>query len=78
MATREDVYRQLRDAANLLQKIEPHSPIPYLIQKAITLGAMPFPLLMKALIRDEAVLKDMSRELGIPEEGESAEEKTEE
>ena len=74
MATREDVYRQLRDAANLLQKIEPHSPIPYLIQKAITLGAMPFPLLMKALIRDEGVLKEMSRELGIPEEEPAAEE----
>src|SRR5262245_50601602 len=68
VATREQVYRQLADAAALLQQIEPHSPIPYLIQKACELGALPFPLLMKALIRDEAVLSEMNRELGIKEE----------
>jgi len=65
---REDVYRQLNDAAALLQRLEPHSPIPYLIQRAIELGAMPFPKLMRALIRDENVLTEMNRELGIKEE----------
>ena len=68
MVTREDVYKQLRDAANLLQRIEPHSPIPYLLLRAIDLGGMPFPKLMKALIRDENVLTEMNRELGIKAE----------
>ena len=68
LASREDVYRQLNDAAALLQRLEPHSPIPYLIQRAIELGAMPFPKLMRALIRDENVLTEMNRELGIKEE----------
>lgn len=67
MVTRDHVYQQLKDAANLLQKLEPHSPIPYLIQRAIELGAMPFPQLMKALIRDENVLTELNRELGIRE-----------
>jgi type VI secretion system protein ImpA len=67
MRNRADVYRQLSEAANLLQQIEPHSPIPYLIQRACQLGAMPFPQLMRALIRDENILSELNRELGIKE-----------
>lgn len=66
--TREDLYRMLNDVAAQLQAIEPHSPIPYLIQRAVALGAMPFPDLMRALIRDENVLTEMNRELGIQAE----------
>ncbi len=63
--TRADVYRRLGEAADLLEKLEPHSPIPYLVRKAVELGGMPFPVLMRALIRDESVLTEMNRELGI-------------
>lgn len=72
MLNRDDVYRQLNDAAKLLEKLEPHSPIPYLIQKAIKLGAMPFPLLIKALIRDDNIIKELNREFGIKEGEEGA------
>lgn len=67
-ATREGLYQQLNAIASQLQQMEPHSPIPYLIQKAIELGAMPFPQLMKALLRDDNVLSELNRELGIREE----------
>jgi type VI secretion system protein ImpA len=63
--SRAEVYRRLGEAADLLERLEPHSPIPYLVRKAVELGAMPFPVLMRALIRDDNVLLDMSRELGI-------------
>jgi len=66
-ATRAEAYRQLHQAAALLQELEPHSPIPYLVRRAVELGALPFPLLMKALIRNEDVLLEMNRELGIRE-----------
>jgi type VI secretion system protein ImpA len=65
VTSREDAYRQLADAAALLERIEPHSPIPYLVRRAVELGALPFPQLMKQLIRDENVLAMMNRELGI-------------
>lgn len=65
--TRDEIYRQLADAADLLQKLEPHSPIPYLIQRAVELGALPFPQLVKTLIRDPSVLTELNRELGIRE-----------
>src|SRR5206468_2012386 len=64
-SSRADAYRQLRDAAAVLQHLEPHSPVPYLVQKAVELGAMPFPQLMKALLRDANVLAELNRELGI-------------
>ena len=50
MLTRADVYARLSEAAALLQQMEPHSPVPYLIQRAIALGSMQFPELMKNLI----------------------------
>ncbi len=67
VATRAEAYRWLAEAADLLEKLEPHSPIPYLVRRAVELGSLPFPLLMKALIRDEGVLTEMNRELGIKE-----------
>lgn len=66
--TRADAYRQLAAAAALLQRLEPHSPIPYLVQRAVALGALPFPQLMKALIRDTNVLTELNREMGIKSE----------
>jgi type VI secretion system protein ImpA len=65
--TREQAYRQLREAAQVLQRLEPHSPIPYLVQRAVQLGEMPFPQLIRALVRDGGVLTELSRELGLPE-----------
>jgi type VI secretion system protein ImpA len=65
LQTRADAYRQLSEAAALLQRLEPHSPIPYLVQRAVELGAMPFPQLMRALIRDANTLTELTRELGI-------------
>jgi type VI secretion system protein ImpA len=64
-ATRAEAYRQLAQAADLLQQLEPHSPIPYLVRRAVELGALPFPQLIKALIRDANVLGELNRELGI-------------
>ena len=64
-ATREGLYQQLLTAASALQEMEPHSPVPYLILKAVELGRLPFPQLMQRLIREESVLTEMSRELGF-------------
>jgi type VI secretion system protein ImpA len=70
VASRAQVYRQLAQAAALLQQLEPHSPIPYLINRAVELGALSFPDLMKQLIRDADALAAMNRELGIREPSE--------
>jgi type VI secretion system protein ImpA len=63
--TRAEAYAKIGELAGLLQQLEPHSPIPYLLNRAVELGAMPFPELMKALILNPDVLKLMNREMGI-------------
>src|SRR5262249_10276020 len=68
LTSRADVYRQLEQAAGVLQQLEPHSPIPYLIKRAVELGGLTFPELIKALIRDPNVLNELSREFGLKEQ----------
>ena len=70
METRAEIYARVAEAAAKLQQIEPHSPIPYLLNRAVELGSMPFPDLMKSLILNADVLKLMNRELGIKDQPE--------
>ena len=70
METRAEIYARVAEAAAKLQQIEPHSPIPYLLNRAVELGSLPFPDLMKSLILNADVLKLMNRELGIKDQPE--------
>ena len=42
ITTREDAYAQLAEISRLLHRIEPHSPVPYLIDRAVAWGDMSF------------------------------------
>jgi len=69
--TRDDVLNRLAEASALLLQMEPHSPIAYMIQRAVKLARLPFPELMKVLVRDAGVLGQLDRDLdlGIEKEG---------
>jgi type VI secretion system protein ImpA len=54
--SREGIYRQVEQLANFLERLEPHSPVPMLLRKAITLGPMRFHELVEALTKDSRVL----------------------
>ena len=71
MESRAEIYARVAEAAAKLRQIEPHSPIPYLLTRAVELGSLPFPELMKALILNGDVLRVMNRELGIKDSSES-------
>jgi type VI secretion system protein ImpA len=58
--TREEAYATLEAVASYLQQREPHSPTPYLIQKAVRWGRLPLPELMKEIMREEGDLNRMS------------------
>ncbi|SOE98722.1 type VI secretion-associated protein, ImpA family [Burkholderia sp. OK233] len=47
--SREDAYRQLGVIAEYLARYEPHSPVPYLIQRALEWGSKPLPVLLREL-----------------------------
>jgi type VI secretion system ImpA family protein len=62
--SREDAYRRLAEVAEYLFRTEPHSPTPYLVQRAVAWGRMPLHELLPELARrgDLAQLFDL---LGI-------------
>jgi type VI secretion system protein ImpA len=68
---RSDAYRKLTEAATVLQQIEPHSPIPYMIHRAVRLGQMPFPDLVGKLVREESALQKLRGEFGLTSDDEN-------
>ena len=52
--SREDAYRQLGVIAEYLARYEPHSPVPYLIQRALEWGRKPLPVLLAELTSGDA------------------------
>jgi type VI secretion system protein ImpA len=70
--TRKQAYDMLRKAAAVLEELEPHSPIPYLVRRAVELGEMRFPDLAKQLIRSPDLLTELYREFGIHPDAEEA------
>ena len=67
LTSREEAYRQLAHIANVLEQLEPHSPIPDLLRRAIELGKMPFRQLLHELVREPNLLAEVRREFGIKE-----------
>ena len=63
--TRDELYRQLELIAATLKRIEPHSPVPFMIERCVKLGSMPFPSLMRAIIRESGTLDELDRIMGV-------------
>jgi type VI secretion system ImpA family protein len=63
--TREDAYRVLGEVATFLQKIDPHSPTPYLVRRAVAWGSMQFGELMQELVRDQGEVNELVRLLHL-------------
>ncbi|MCI0640630.1 MAG: type VI secretion system protein TssA [Gemmataceae bacterium] len=67
VSSREECYRQISYVANVLEQLEPHSPIPDLLRRAVQLGRMPFRQLIHELVREPGLLAEVRREFGIKE-----------
>lgn len=65
---REDAYRMLAMVADYLQRIEPHSPAPYLIRRAISWGRLSLTDLLRELLSESTDLDSIYRLLGIRQE----------
>ena len=63
--SREEAYRTLEALADYLGRIEPHSPTPYLIRRAVSWGRMPLPELFAEIMREEGDLNRMINVLGL-------------
>jgi type VI secretion system protein ImpA len=62
---RQDALKRLADLAEYFRKTEPHSPISYLVQRAVKWGEMPLESWLQDVIKDEAVLFQLRQTLGF-------------
>lgn len=62
---RQDALKRLSDIADFFRKTEPHSPISYLVQRAVKWGNMPLENWLQDVIKDETVIFQIRQTLGF-------------
>ena len=65
IASRAEAYRMLLDAASYLREIEPHSPTPFLVMKAVSWGEKSLDDLLRQFVREGLNLETLFTVLGI-------------
>lgn len=63
--SRESAFRQLEEIARYFRQTEPHSPVSYVLEKAVKWGAMPLNELMSELIPDDSSRNHYSKLTGV-------------
>ncbi|MCE4072317.1 MULTISPECIES: type VI secretion system protein TssA [Pseudomonas] len=63
--SREEAYRQLTTIAEYLARTEPHSPVPYIIRRAVEWGGMPLSALMDELVHADPEARRVWVMLGV-------------
>ncbi|MEP9315998.1 type VI secretion system protein TssA [Pseudomonas sp. LABIM340] len=63
--SREEAYRQLTAIAEYLARTEPHSPVPYIIRRAVEWGGMPLSALMDELVHADPEARRVWVMLGV-------------
>ncbi|HEX7832934.1 MAG TPA: type VI secretion system protein TssA [Thermoanaerobaculia bacterium] len=65
IASRAEAYHRLRQAADFLMRTEPHSPVPYLVRRAISWGNLSLAELLEELLQKNTDLATINALLGI-------------
>ena len=65
LTDRATALRQLAAVAAFFRRTEPHSPVSYLVQRAVQWGAMPLEEWLREVINDESVLARVRETLGL-------------
>jgi type VI secretion system protein ImpA len=66
--TRQEALRRLAEVADYFRQAEPHSPISYLVQRAVKWGNMPLESWLEEVVKDRSVLDQVRETLGIKSE----------
>lgn len=62
---RRDALNRLNDIAEFFKRSEPHSPVSYLVQRAVKWGEMPLEVWLQEVIKDPGVLYQLNETLGV-------------
>lgn len=65
ITSRADAYRRLSEAADYLLRTEPHSPVPYLVRRAVLWGNLSLAELLQELLQKNADLPTIYALLGM-------------
>jgi type VI secretion system protein ImpA len=68
--SRAEALRRLASIAQFFQRTEPHSPVAYLVQRAVRWGEMPLENWLDEVIADVNVLNALRETLGLPKKSE--------
>lgn len=63
--SRAEAYQRLAEAAEYLMRIEPHSPVPHLVRRAVNWGNLTFSDLITELVNDNNNIRSIYSLLGI-------------
>ena len=63
--SRQEALKRLSEVAEFFRRTEPHSPVSYLVQRAVKWGNMPLESWLGEVIKDEAVLGQLRETLGV-------------
>jgi type VI secretion system protein ImpA len=62
---RDQALAQLAQVADYFRRTEPHSPVSYLVQRAISWGQMPLDGWLRDVIKDASILANLRETLGL-------------
>ena len=65
ITNRQDALKRLADVSEYFKKHEPHSPVSYLVQRAVKWGNMPLENWLQDVIKDETVIFQIRQTLGF-------------
>lgn len=65
ISSRSEAFRRLAEAADFLLRTEPHSPVPYLVRRAVSWGGLSLAELLQELLQKNADLSTLYTLLGI-------------
>jgi type VI secretion system protein ImpA len=68
IASRHEALKRLSEIADYFKKTEPHSPVSFLVTRAVGWGNMPLDKWLRDVVKDEVVLASLHETLGIKSE----------
>lgn len=66
LASKDAALRALGDIAGFFRRTEPHSPVAYLLERAVLWANMPLEQFLAEVIRDEGTLSSIRERVGLP------------
>ena len=63
--SRQDAFKRLAEVSEYFRRTEPHSPVAYLVRRAIKWGEMPLEVWLQDVIKEAGVLDGLRETLGL-------------